>query len=454
MQLTRLLWLCLALGGSMVVGQGAWAQDHYWMTYARISPTSTLSAGRICYTDGVGIACDVNAPLLSGLGSGLGDRITSGTSSVFVANGSAVSVTVGGSNIANFGAGGLGITAINASGLLQSAGVSSSAGISGTTGYFSGNVGIGTPTPANKLSVYNPTGGVLGSYTAGDFGNSTISYANSSQTWWVGLRGDTSNIFSIADGTAQRLTIGSSGNVGIGTTAPAVSLSVIGEVQVSNSGVACGTTTKGSLRYNAPSTTLELCTGAAWQPMGVGVPAGTISAFASTTCPIGWSEYTAARGRFLRGIDNGAGNDPSGTRVPAAVQGDALQNMIGSFKVAGDSGGLDTASGVFRIINNPARFPATSTGSSAGVGYAQFDASLVARTATETRPKNVAVTYCQFNGTSNGWNSPLSGSGASALSGLSDVTFSGLSTGQVLTYNGSTWAVSYTHLTLPTSDLV
>lgn len=31
--------------------------------------------------------------------------------------------------------------------------------------------------------------------------------------------------------------------------------------------------------------------------------------------------------------------------------------------------------------------------------------------ATETRPKNVAVTYCRFNGTSNGWNNPLPGGG-------------------------------------------
>ena len=43
------------------------------------------------------------------------------------------------------------------------------------------------------------------------------------------------------------------------------------------------------------------------------IPSGTIAAFAATSCPTGWSEYTPARGAFLRGIDNGAGRDPDGT---------------------------------------------------------------------------------------------------------------------------------------------
>lgn len=89
---------------------------------------------------------------------------------------------------------------------------------------------------------------------------------------------------------------------------------------------ACNSGSAGTIRYNSPTTTLELCTGSGWQPMGVGIPAGTISAFASTTCPTGWSEYTAARGRFLRGIDNGAGNDPSGTRAPGAAQADEFKS--------------------------------------------------------------------------------------------------------------------------------
>lgn len=36
------------------------------------------------------------------------------------------------------------------------------------------------------------------------------------------------------------------------------------------------------------------------------VPSGAIMAFSLATCPTGWTEYTAARGRFLRGLDNGS----------------------------------------------------------------------------------------------------------------------------------------------------
>jgi hypothetical protein len=181
----------------------------------------------------------------------------------------------------------------------------------------------------------------------------------------------------------------------------------------SNTAVTCGTGNAGTLRYNNSNTSLELCTGTGWQMMGVGIPAGTISAFASTTCPTGWSEYTPARGRFLRGIDNGAGNDADGTRAPGATQGDAIRNITGkvlqftanvSVNEAGGSSGAFYGSGSVQYNgsiagNGPAVYPLSIF----------YDASRVVPTAAENRPKNAAVTFCQFNGTSNGWNNPLSG---------------------------------------------
>ncbi|PIZ31781.1 MAG: hypothetical protein COY40_01245 [Alphaproteobacteria bacterium CG_4_10_14_0_8_um_filter_53_9] len=158
--------------------------------------------------------------------------------------------------------------------------------------------------------------------------------------------------------------------------------------------------------------------------MGVGVPAGTISAFASTTCPTGWSEYTLARGRFLRGIDNGAGNDPSGTRVAGDVQEDAFKTHTSDISPGG-SASSSPGTGYIR------------GGDASGAGY-NITITSTGGT-TETRPKNVAVTYCQFNGTTNGWNSSLAGPGASVLSDLTDVTFSGLASGNSLLYNGSAW---------------
>jgi len=41
------------------------------------------------------------------------------------------------------------------------------------------------------------------------------------------------------------------------------------------------------------------------------VPTGFVGSFALSTCPTGWSEYTAAYGKFIRGIDK------SGTNIDA-----------------------------------------------------------------------------------------------------------------------------------------
>jgi len=61
------------------------------------------------------------------------------------------------------------------------------------------------------------------------------------------------------------------------------------------------------------------------------VPTGAIMAFNLTTCPTGWTEYTQARGRFLRGLDSGAGNDPdcatrTGGCTVGSTQGDELKS--------------------------------------------------------------------------------------------------------------------------------
>jgi hypothetical protein len=91
----------------------------------------------------------------------------------------------------------------------------------------SGNVGIGTTTPAQKLSV-------IGS---GIFYNTTnvgIQFGNAApRNYTIGVRGDTSNVFAITDDTAAafRMVINTSGNVGIGTTTPAQKLDVNGTIQ-------------------------------------------------------------------------------------------------------------------------------------------------------------------------------------------------------------------------------
>lgn len=111
-----------------------------------------------------------------------------------------------------------------------------------------------------------------------------------------------------------------------------------------------------------------------------------------------------SRGEFLRGWDHGRGVDPG--RAAGSAQLDALQNITGSFsvrqtdQVAADIGGLggaykygpDGVSGGIKEISTTVK----------PLNTIQFDASLVARTASETRPRNLAVMWCI-----KAWNAPI-----------------------------------------------
>lgn len=153
--------------------------------------------------------------------------------------------------------------------------------------------------------------------------------------------------------------------------------------------------------------------------IGIGVPTGTIAAFAASSCPSGWTEYTPARGRFLRGVDNGAGNDPAGTRAPGNVQADEFESHTHDTQIP-----LDNASGGNKYKTS---FGATTAA----------NRITTATGGTETRPKNVAVTFCTYAG----FESAVA-TGITTLGGLSDVSVGGATNGQVLTYSGGTWIAS------------
>ncbi len=164
----------------------------------------------------------------------------------------------------------------------------------------------------------------------------------------------------------------------------------------------------------------------------VSVPPGTIAAFAGATAPPGWlicdgsavsrttflPLFTAIgvawgtgdsvntfnlpdlRGRFLRGVDGGAGNDPdAGARASTAGgnggdlvgsrQEDALQNMTGTISGI-QSLGSHGASGVMSAANSG--LTANAPGGSPSFTVF-FNAALQVRTSSETRPKNANVTF-------------------------------------------------------------
>lgn len=109
-----------------------------------------------------------------------------------------------------------------------------------------------------------------------------------------------------------------------------------------------------------------------------------------------------SRGEFLRGWDHGLGVDAG--RAVGSYQLDALQNIKG--ELSSRSFGSGTA-GAILGGNNASPFgssrPGTGVGGTTALGQAGgtvvsdltlFDASLVARTSTETRPRNLAVMWC------------------------------------------------------------
>lgn len=135
-----------------------------------------------------------------------------------------------------------------------------------------------------------------------------------------------------------------------------------------------------------------------------GVPAGAVMAFNLASCPTGWTAADGTgvtadlRGVFVRGLDSGRGIDTG--RTLASSQLDALQNVTGNVIAGGlvysQNNSSTVSSGPF--ANDGASAAGFAGGGSTGqngVNRLNFDLSRVARTAAETRPRNIALLYCQ-----------------------------------------------------------
>lgn len=296
-------------------------------------------------------------------------------------------------------------------------------------------LGIGIATPTQRLDVDG------GFRLKGSSGSRFWSERSDSEFDFLIPSGSTKRALSIHaastsgnlieayghDGTSfvPSLSVTNGASVGIGTTAPAASAALevvsIGKgflpprmSEAQRDAIAAPAT--GLMIFNVTAGQYQFWTGSTWSALGgTGIPVGTIAAFALTTCPTGWSEYVAARGRFLRGIDNGAGNDPSGTRAPGNTQADAFQGHAHNYNIPNAGGWTWTLD----YAGNAGNYPAV-TGSIVSDG-----SSGTPRTSNETRPKNVAVLFCQYSGAGGGGG----GGSASAAGAASEVQFRDSSTG-------------------------
>ncbi|MCA3244329.1 MAG: hypothetical protein INF43_03365, partial [Alphaproteobacteria bacterium] len=297
MRAHRVLLTAALLAGLTAVG---WAQSWGFSTVANISATLGVNDGRVCVGEGSrqDIGCPTYAPSVNNAGlltatslatggltvtgatslstvsatigafnsltvggvpitgSASGDRITSGTTTlVAVSNTSFVSLTQSGTNTAWF-------DPIRG---LVTLGVSATGGISGTTGYFSSNVGIGTTAPGSELEVRD----------IGANNDVRINLrANTSQLFQIG-RSSTQSFLDTISSTLNFYTDGTStpgfvftntNRFGLGTLTPAASLTVVGEAQVGSSGAACVAGLAGAIRYNGGA--LQFCNGTTWTTLG------------------------------------------------------------------------------------------------------------------------------------------------------------------------------------------
>ena len=163
---------------------------------------------------------------------------------------------------------------------------------------------------------------------------------------------------------------------------------------------------------------------------GGGSPTGSIVFYAADTPPIGWlecdgreidrSQYAALfnvigltygpgngidsfnlpdlRGVFIRGWDHGRAEDQD--REFGSFQGDAIRNMKGwlgsNFDNIATLTGVDGA--LFYTPGRTKKYPSSVYPGLTGINeiplYAHFDASRVVPTASDNRPKNVALLPC------------------------------------------------------------
>ena len=168
----------------------------------------------------------------------------------------------------------------------------------------SGNVGIGTTTPSEKLEVNGRVKIASGSYLIASqiqsHGASDIKISDDSgrgimikdkgdvgvgddspdANLEISINGNTTGkaflISSDDDNDGDILTVLESGNVGIGTASPVTNLDVAGPVRIGNdAGLACDGTTVGAIKYNSGN--LEYCNGATWSALGVASASGVAS---------------------------------------------------------------------------------------------------------------------------------------------------------------------------------
>ena len=235
----------------------------------------------------------------------------------------------------------------------------------------SGNLGIGTVTPATKLEVYgvvriteSASGGILQMQA----GSSALDFAST-------FYGGTYRPFTFTNGGAERLRITSDGNVGIGTTSPGRKLDVNGDVNIGtnlvvisgiyNANYYAGNSTATYFKNSVGTDTLTILQGG---NVGIGTTSPNyLTDIQSTTSPqtlnlklnkaSTTNDYAEIAFQLWSGAGSGANTfGGSGTSRPSVVLRALNENgstAAGAFIVGTFTGGSDnsTLTEKFRITS-------------------------------------------------------------------------------------------------------
>ncbi|MER9489672.1 hypothetical protein NKI50_27495 [Mesorhizobium sp. M0563] len=189
------------------------------------------------------------------------DRITSGTAQV-IANGNSNSISITEAGVT---------TGYYYNGIWVAGGVSTTGTISGTNGYISSSLGIGTATPSTSLVVAGPVSGTKSlaiwvsptdAAYATSMGPNDFSF-NRSNVSYIHQKGINGSIMvrlsSATAGDTYMMNITLNGIEVGGSAKPSTTLAVSGTLQIANSGEACDANRSGAIRYT--NSTFQVCYG-------------------------------------------------------------------------------------------------------------------------------------------------------------------------------------------------
>lgn len=306
-----------------------------------------------------------------------------------------------------------------------------------------GNVGIGTASPGGPLQVRNDSTGTNDPIQRWEANDGRIFQllqpdpANSNDPFVF----QTGNAYAFRTDGTDRLVIEAGGDVGIGTASPqtnlqigdnsaAVNILLFGpNSNATSSGLYFGDSTNGTApgydgmsfvydssanrmrirdeNSNADRVTIDRATGdttvegdltvnGTCNGCGGGsIPSGAIMPFDLASCPSGWSEWTPAYGRFLRGVDKSGTNiDPDGQRATGNTQGDASADHQHDVPFSANNSTM--AHGTFALPRSgKSNSDYSEQGSNQPEGGEPAMMTSTEGGASETRPKNVAVLFCR-----------------------------------------------------------